>query len=108
MRRRATTSGSSGWSAEGTIGLAGPRCIKKKVSVTTAKTMAVAARRRRASHGPMSAFRAVAVEQAVGRDAPGPHQRPPRIGADRHAGHAIVHAGEVVGRVEPNARRVLI
>src|SRR2546422_3008781 len=42
---------------------------------------------------------------SVRRDAPGAHQRPPRVGADRDVGDAAVNRGDVLGGEQDHGGR---
>src|SRR5882672_9801854 len=70
--------------------------------------MAIDAATRRTSHALTLMLHAVADDQLAGGNAPGPYQRPPRVGTDGHVLHAPVNRRDVLDREQENRRRVLV
>src|SRR5690348_1252268 len=102
--RRATTAVSTGRSGGGRKGEPGARWMATKVRDVTAKTMAAAAAMRRISQSlpPPTSALAIPIDETVGGDPPGPHQRPVGVGPELHVGNAGADGGHVVGRGQPD------
>src|SRR6185503_4370947 len=79
--------------------------MRTNTSVTTAKMMATEATNRRRI---TSALHAVSIDQLILRYAPGPEQRRPRVGTNLDVVDALVHRGDVLERVQENARSVRV